>query len=261
MIRYVGAKSRLAAQIIPLFPVHRTYVEPFAGMARVLFAKPPSRTEILNDLNSEVVNYLRVCQLHHRELRRYLRFCVSSRRMFELYRRQDTTALTDIQRAVRFFYLQSTAYAGRVSGASYGLNRKPRTVLTGPRLARLLLRTAHRLERVQLECKPYEEILRRLDREDTLFYCDPPYIGTRAYPSNFTTADYERLADRLASLKARFLLSINDHPLARSVFGRFMCHEVMARYSASPTSRRYAKELVFVNYEIGSADVTNDNSC
>jgi len=106
MIRYVGGKSRLAADIIPLFPPHRTYVEPFAGMARVLFAKPPSRTEVLNDLNEEVVNYLRVCQLHHCELRRCLRFSVSSRRQFELYRRQNPATLTDIQRAVRFFYMQ-----------------------------------------------------------------------------------------------------------------------------------------------------------
>jgi DNA adenine methylase len=259
MIRYVGAKSRLAAQIIPLFPAHRTYVEPFAGMARLLFAKPPSRTEILNDVNSEVVNYLRVCQLHHRELRRWLRFCVASRQMFELYRRQDPTTLTDVQRAVRFFYLQSTSFAGRVTGTSFGINQKPRTVLNGVRLARLLQRTARRLERVQLECRPYEQVLRRFDREETLFYCDPPYIGTRAYPQNFATGDYEQLADRLARLKARFLLSINDHPLARSIFGDFRCRELTVRYYANPRpeSRPRVKELLFANFDLDRAPVVS----
>lgn len=250
MIRYVGAKSRLAAQIIPLFPAHRTYVEPFAGMARVLFAKPPSRTEVLNDLNEEVVNYLRVCQLHHPELRRCLRFTVSSRRLFELYRRQHPSTLTDIQRAMRFFYMQSTSFSGRVIGTVYGINPKPRTLLNGPRLSRLLHRTARRLALVQLECKPYEEVLRRFDREDTLFYCDPPYIGTRSYPNNFKSADYERLAERLARLKARFTLSINDHPLARATFGQFACRELTARWSANPKTRGRVVELIFVNYDL-----------
>jgi DNA adenine methylase len=250
MIRYVGGKSRLAAQLIPLFPAHRTYVEPFAGMARVLFAKSPSRTEVLNDLNQEVVNYLRICQLHHGELRRYLRFCVASRRMFELYRRQDPTTLTDIQRAARFFYMQSTGFAGRVIGTAYGINRNPRTLLGGLPLSRLLYRTARRLEHVQLECRPYEQILRRFDREDTFFYCDPPYVGRRTYPTNFKESDYDELAKRLSRVKARFLLSINDHPLARSIFGAFTCHELNTRYSASPTWRRRVRELVFANYDL-----------
>jgi DNA adenine methylase len=253
MIRYVGAKSRLAAQIIPLFPAHRTYVEPFAGMARVLFAKPPSRTEVLNDLNEDIVNYLRVCQLHHSELRRCLRFSVSSRRLFDLYRRQNPATLTDIQRAMRFFYMQSTSFAGRVIGTAYGINRNPRTLLSGPRLSRLLYRTARRLERVQLECRPYHEVLRRFDREDTLFYCDPPYIGRRTYPNKFEVADYEQLAQRLSGLRARFMLSINDHPLARAAFGQFACREITARYSASPRTRTRVIELLFANYDIDIA--------
>jgi DNA adenine methylase len=222
-------------------------------MARVLFAKPPSRTEVLNDLNEDVVNYLRVCQLHHPELRRCLRFSVSSRRLFELYRRQSPATLTDIQRAMRFFYLQSTSFAGRVIGTAYGINRNPRTLLGGRGLSRLLHRTARRLERVQLECRPYEKVLRRFDREDTFFYCDPPYIGRRTYPNKFGTADYERLAQRLSCLRARFMLSINDHPLARATFSQFACREITARYSASPKTRNRVIELIFANYDIDAA--------
>jgi len=118
----------------------------------------------------------------------------------------------------------------------------------GPCLSRLLYRVARRLERVQLECRPYEEILRRFDPEDTLFYCDPPYIETSAYPTNFTPSDYEQLAERLSGLKARFMLSINDHPIARSTFARFTCRELTARYSASPRLRARVTELVFANY-------------
>ncbi len=154
---------------------------------------------------------------------------------------------------MRFFYMQSTGFAGRVVGTAYAINRKPRTCLSGPRLSRLLLQTARRLERVQLECRPYEQVLRRFDREDTLFYCDPPYIGRRAYPRNFAPADYEKLAEQRSRLKARFIISINDHPVARSVFGRFTCRELPVRYSASPKSRRRVTELVFTNYDLRPA--------
>ncbi len=57
---YYGAKTRLAPWIASLLPPDRTYIEPFAGSAAVLFAKPPSPTEILNDLDGAVVNFFRV---------------------------------------------------------------------------------------------------------------------------------------------------------------------------------------------------------
>jgi hypothetical protein len=59
-LHYYESKARLAPWIANLLPAHRTYVEPFCGSAAVRFAKRPSPTEILNDLDGTVVNFLRV---------------------------------------------------------------------------------------------------------------------------------------------------------------------------------------------------------
>jgi DNA adenine methylase len=66
-LAYIGGKNRLASKIIEFFPEHQTYVEPFCGGAQVFFRKAPSKVEILNDLNEDIFNFLRVCQLHHEE--------------------------------------------------------------------------------------------------------------------------------------------------------------------------------------------------
>jgi site-specific DNA-adenine methylase len=58
---YIGGKNRLATKIISMLPEHITYVEPFAGGAQVLFHKPPSNVEVLNDLDFDIVNFFRVC--------------------------------------------------------------------------------------------------------------------------------------------------------------------------------------------------------
>jgi DNA adenine methylase len=114
-LAYIGGKNRLAARLINLFPEHKTYVEPFCGGAQVFFHKEPSKVEILNDLNEDIFNFLRVCQLHHEELIRYLRYSVVSRRWFDLLEKTAPETLTDIQRAARFFFLQKNCYGGLVT--------------------------------------------------------------------------------------------------------------------------------------------------
>src|SRR5579863_8056630 len=111
---YIGGKRNLARQIIALFPKHTTYVEPFAGGAQVFFHKEPSKVEVLNDLDHEIVNFFRVCQQHYEELVRYLRFTVTSREWFDLLQQSKLDALTDIQRAARYLYLAKNCYAGLV---------------------------------------------------------------------------------------------------------------------------------------------------
>src|ERR1700693_2599610 len=105
-LSYIGGKNRLAKRIIEIFPAHTTYVEAFAGGAQVLFRKEPSTVEVLNDLDGDVLNFFRICQLHHDELLRYLKFILASRRWFALFEAENPDSLTDVQRAARFFYLQ-----------------------------------------------------------------------------------------------------------------------------------------------------------
>src|SRR5258705_13237268 len=113
-LSYIGGKRRLAPTLINLFPAHTTYVEPFCGGAQVFFHKPPSRVEVLNDLDGEIVNFLRICREHPEELVRTIDWLVPSRTAFGQFAEQDPTHLTDVQRAARFLYLQKNAFASQI---------------------------------------------------------------------------------------------------------------------------------------------------
>src|ERR1700681_3740063 len=212
---WVGGKNRLATQIISMLPEHVAYVEPFAGGAQVLFHKPPSNVEVLNDLDLDVVNFFRVCQWHYEELIRYLRYCLISRQLHELHVKSDPATLTDIQRAGRFFYLQKNSFGGLILRQKfhYGVTQPSNYNLD--RIPQIIERTHRRLARVQIESLPYEEVLKRYDRLTTLFYLDPPYWRRKLYRFNFSDDDFFALAQRLATIKGRFILSLDDHPKVR----------------------------------------------
>src|SRR5436190_17281445 len=153
---YIGGKNRLATKIIALLPEHTTYVEPFAGGAQVLFHKEPSKVEVLNDLNGEIVNFFRVCQWHHEELLRYIKYCHMSRKLFSVLAASNPDTLTDVQRAGRFFYLQKNSFGGLVVKQNYHY-----TVIHSPnynpaRITAIIEKAHERLLRVQIECLPYE---------------------------------------------------------------------------------------------------------
>lgn len=247
-IAYLGGKSRLAPEIISKIPQHTAYIEPFCGGAQVFFRKPPSPVEVINDLDHEVVTFYRVCQLHHDELIRYLRFTITSRECFEIQLRTDPTTLTDIQRAARFLYLQKNAYAGLILHKNYRYS-----VVIPPSYNPLsipddIARVHERLARVQIECLPYETVLDKYDRPESFFYCDPPYFRRPLYRSNLAEGDYKTMSKRLSTLKGKFLLSINDAPEMRATFGQFRIEAVSVAYSAQRKSGVRFSELLISNY-------------
>lgn len=246
---YIGGKRRLAATIAGLLPPHVTYVEPFAGGAQVFFHKTPSRVEVLNDLDGEVVNFLRVCQQHDQELGRWLRHAVASRDLHDWFSRQDPSLLTDVQRAARFLYLQKNSFGGRVTRRSFHRAVTQPSNYKPERLPGILAAAAARLTRTQLERLPYEQVLRRYDSTTTCFYLDPPYAGRSLYRHNFRDSDFAALADFLSEIRGSFLLSVNDHPVARAAFGQFPCRPISVAYTSSRTVPRVS-ELLYSNFPI-----------
>lgn len=251
-LAYIGGKQRLAKQIIETFPEHTTYVEAFAGGAQVFFHKEPSPVEVLNDLDGEVVNFFRICQTHHPELLRYLRFCLVSRKWFTLFKSQDPDSLTDIQRAARFFYLQKNAFAGLVRSPTYHYHVvRPPSFNVG-RLPKLFEKAHNRLQRAQIECLPYEEILKRYDRPATLFYLDPPYWNRKLYKFNFTESDFQKLEVNLSKIRGKFVLSLNDLPEVRQLFGHFVMRGVKLPYTAQKKAGKRYNELLITNFRPAS---------
>jgi DNA adenine methylase len=247
-LAYIGGKHRIAKEIIKMFPKHRTYVEPFAGGAQVFFSKEPSPVEVLNDLDGDIVNFFRVCQQHYEELLRYVRFIVKSRRWFMLFEAENPESLTDIQRAARFFYLQKNAFAGLVRRRRYNYAVVGRPSFNPASLPVLFENAHHRLQRVQIENLPYEEIIRRFDRPTTLFYLDPPYFGRKLYRFNLSDADFRELADRLRQVHGKFVLSINDVPEVRDMFQGFNVREIALHYTAQRQAGKRFPELLIANF-------------
>jgi site-specific DNA-adenine methylase len=64
ILRWQGGKTRMLKQILPLLKPHACYVEPFFGGGAVLFAKERSSTEVINDLNGNLVALYRNLQFH-----------------------------------------------------------------------------------------------------------------------------------------------------------------------------------------------------
>lgn len=229
-IPYLGGKSRLAKHILQRIPSHTCYVEPFCGSAKILFAKTPSKAEVINDYDCELITFWRVIQNHLETFLAYFKWAIVSRKIFELETMKRTETLTDIQRACRYFYLQKLSFAGKTTGRSYGTSTQGGPRLNLSDLESSLLEVHWRLEGVNVECLDGLECIKRYDRPHTFFFIDPPYMeGEDDYAVRFDR--YQALADLLKTIKGKFLLTMGDHPNARRIFSKFRITPVTLRYS------------------------------
>lgn len=251
IIPWIGGKRRLADRIFPLFPRHSCYVEPFAGGAALYFLRPvPAEVEVLNDVNGDLVNLYRVVQHHLEEFVRQFKWALSSRQVFKWLQETRPETLTDIQRAARFYYLQQSAFGGRVDGQSYG------TATTQPPGLNLLrieesLSAAHlRLRNTYIEHLTWQDCFRRYDRPHTLFYCDPPYWQTEGYGVPFGFEQYEQMAEVLGQIKGKAIVSLNDHPDIRRVFGRYHIESTDITYTVGGGKGSEAREVLIFSWDI-----------
>lgn len=231
IVPWIGGKRRLAKRILPLLGEHRTYVEPFAGGAAVFMMKEPSKVEVINDINSDLVTLYRVVRNHLEEFVRHFRWALISREEFLTAKRIDPSTLTDIQRAARFYYLQRLAFGAKVEGRSFGVDS------SGPPRLNLLrieedLSTAHiRLARTTIEHLPWSDCVTRYDRADAVHYLDPPYWGTEGYDVPFGLEQYQHMAELAKTIKGRMLISVNDIPEMHQAFAGLEMESIPIKYT------------------------------
>lgn len=229
LLRYFGGKWLLAPWVIANLPVHRIYCEPFGGAASVLLLKPRSFSEVVNDLDGEIVNLFRVLQDRStfEELSRKLRYTPFAREEFEAaYRTSDDPVERARQTLIRSWMGHSSTGAHRVTGFRTNIiqTRRSSPAADWRKWLDHLDRYRDRLQGVCLEHRPAIDVMRGHDAPTTLFYVDPPYpLSTRegsgkVYRHEMSDDDHRELAIFLHDVAGMVALSGYGCPLYDSLY-------------------------------------------
>ena len=248
---WVGGKRQLRNEIIALIPDHKTYVEVFAGGAWVYWGKEPSKVEVINDINGDLINLYKQIQSDPEAFYDRLWWLLNARE--EYYRllhiiQHERESLSDLDRAVYYFYIIKNAFGGRFgSGYAFGRRQPPRSAVKHDTLVSL----SERLSNTYIENLSYKRLIKNYDYEDAVFYCDPPYVvadGSTLYQHVFDEKQHIDLRDRLANLKGKFILSYDDVPKVREIYKGFKIRKTKEiRYTLNQKSR-YKHELLISNF-------------
>lgn len=258
---WYGGKYSHLDWLLPLLPESQHYCEPFGGSAAVLLNREPSPVETYNDLDGEVVNFFRVLREQKDVLIEAIGLTPFSREEFELALSSDKQRLTNLERARRFYVLARQVRTGLAQTASSGrwahCRLTSRAGMAGAVSRWLgsvedLPEIAQRLLRVQIEHAPAVEVIQRYDSEQTLFYCDPPYLhetrgDSRAYEFEMTDTEHRALAAVLRDVKGRVALSGYDAHLMSELYGDWYRTEAPSKTAHSAKQPR--REILWTNYD------------
>ena len=193
------------------------YVEPFAGGAKLLFAKEPSPTEILNDVDNNIVNLYRVIQNSEKRQKLVNLFNETpySRSVFQSWKYGDKTTQDDIEKAGRYFFLCKASFAGDVERGGFGMPSKELAGIqqehSGRQLIALIL--LQRGLRMRLSNAWIMLIASRGMTLRALYFMPIPPLPehrTLLRQGCFTLEDHHKLAELLHDIKR----SCNGHALS-----------------------------------------------
>lgn len=214
LLNYPGAKWGMAERIISLMPPHRSYLEPFFGSGAVLFRKPPSAIETINDIDGDVVNFFRVLRERPDELAAHLAMIPYARDVFDDAHKDRGD--TDFERAVRFAIRSKMGHGFKTyqkTGFKIDVYARERSYCLDcwNRLPSDILPAAERLKHVQIENRPALDLIQRFNHENVLIYADPPYMlqtrGGKQYKHEMTDQEHLDLLEALKGHKGYVILS------------------------------------------------------
>ena len=277
----MGGKGKLLWLIDRLAPAsYARFVDVFGGSGTVTLGRPLRRgcAEVYNDFNSNLTNLFCCVKERPMALLRELGFLPLNSRddfnvLYRFFSRQEFTddyleeelELThifleppqeetirrlmleraprgDVRRAADYFKLVRYSFSGNAkafAGRPCDLRR----------FFYLIWECSRRLGNVVVENKDFGELIAQYDREDTFFYCDPPYYDAECYEVAFPKGDHVRLHDTLARCKGLVMVSYNYCGFICDLYRDFYIFYTTRPNSMSQTAGSEYEEVVMTNYD------------
>lgn len=251
LLNYPGAKWGMAKEIVSYMPPHRSYLEPFFGSGAVLFNKPPSAIETVNDIDGDITNFFKVLREHTADLIEAISLTPYSREVFN--DAHENRGTTEFDRAYRFAIrsrmghgfkpYQKTGFKIDVHGRQNGY-----AVNCWNKMPYVLADAALRLKGVQIENRPALDIIKKFNHDNVLIYADPPYLlntrGGKQYRYEMNEQDHLDLLAALVEHKGSVMISGYPSDMYDSELkGWYKVHKKSYNQNADPST-----EVLWCNF-------------
>lgn len=272
-IKWAGGKTRVMPELLKHLPKADCLIEPFVGSGTV-FMNTDYRRYVLCDSNLALINFFEMLTEHTEEL-------IKSARMFfqdgnfseDYYACRDgfnfiskncligAGTARKVQWAAMFLYLNRHGYNGLYRVNLKGEFNTPFGKFAAPyfpeKEMRLFAEKANDTKAIFMH-SDFRLSIRAVvyASDDTVIYCDPPYIPASttanftAYGKPFTLDDHRSLVTNLLNAHRQFgtraVISNSDTPETREIYSAFNLHAFSVRRSVSAKSRDMAGEVIGV---------------
>lgn len=253
ILRYPGAKHRLAPWICSFIPEHDVYLEPFAGSLAVLFAKNRSHIETINDIDGEIVNFFRILRSNAAALSEAIWLTPFSREEYYAAYNETDNPVEQARRFAVKCWMGFGCGNRYCNGFKTGQQKKsPNPAKAWNNLPETIMLAAERLKGVQIECMPAVELIKRYNTPDVFIYADPPYLpDTRKkclYKHEMDKKEHEKLLAVLACHPGKIMISGYDNRL----YNEMLTGWNRVSKNTQADGGRIRIETLWMNYSIES---------
>ena len=257
VLKYPGSKWNIAGQLVNMMPTHHSYVEPYFGSGAVLFNKPISDIETVNDLDSDVTNLFRCIQKDSERLARMVMTTPFSREEYDKqFEIPDGAVCTDpYERAAGFLIRCWQGHGFRTNGYKVGWKNdvqgreRSYALWNWYRLPDWIIEIAERLRKVQIENRPALEVIKRFNYANVFMYIDPPYLwGTRSgkqYKHEMPDMDHMELLETALQSKAKIMISGYESDMYNDLLSGW--HKETFKSCSEHHGTR--QEVIWMNYQ------------
>ena len=244
ILGWLGGKTKLADKIISMMPPHKTYVEPFLGGGSVFFKKPLAETNVINDIDKELMGFYKGVRDGECEK---IRACKLPKNRKEFDRAVENKS-RDI---CSYLGVNKRSYGSKMNKTSFAI-RTARA--RGDSIGAMKFRDScnshkDKLKQTEILNKDYKDVIKQYDSKNTLCYIDPPYVDTHGYKHDNISP--EEVAKIAKSMKGKAIISYNNHPRVRKAFAGLKLHKVKTRYELQKSmtgTQKDVSELLITNF-------------
>lgn len=258
-LRRLGRKNKILDKLLPYFPPHEAYVEPFFGSGSVFMNKPRATYNFLNDLDENVIKSFEVVtdKKDFALLIDFIENLPVSKTMWDRIKdaMRNKTYDSKIKQVAYFLYQSSLGYMGLPNTMKVGLDLSKKNLEAS-------LKKAHK-ELCKSEMywgnADFEDFFKSIairksenrDEIDKFFcYCDSPYLNTdNNYETpNWKKDDLVRLVEANIAKRWRFAISEFENPTLLELVkenGLFL-HNLGERRNL----KKRTSEVLVTNYEV-----------